>query len=71
MYAKAKKRRGQLDDHELDGSTISRILVETVWDLVQTKCSLCRRLEKRGDLILSCCYRNRLKKVGEEKDLHT
>ena len=44
-----------------------RILVETVWDLVQAKCSLCWWIEKCGGLVWRCCPRNLQEKVGEEK----
>ena len=46
FYAKVNGERGQLDDHEQDRLITSRILVGTVWKFVQTKCSLCWRMEK-------------------------
>ena len=34
-------RRGQLDECGQGGLITSRILIETAWDFVQAKCSLC------------------------------
>ena len=44
-------RIGQLDDHEQDGLVMLRILISTVWDSVQVKCSLRWWNEKCGGLI--------------------
>ena len=59
--------RGQLKDHEQDGLILLRILVGTVWDFIQAKCSLCWLIKRCGGLIWSCCYHNLLGKADEEK----
>ena len=59
--------RSQLEDNEQDGLIISRILVGTVWDFIQAKCSLRWGIERCGGLIWSCCPRNPLGKAEEEK----
>ena len=45
----------------------NRILVGTIFDFVQAKCSLCSWIERFGGLIWSCCLRYAQKKSGEEK----
>ena len=55
--------RGQLDHYGLDGLITSKILVDIVWNFVQTKCSLYWLTEKCGGLIRSCCLRNPAEKV--------
>ena len=50
--------RGQVYNHEQDDLITLRILVGTIWDFIQAKCSQCCWIERCGSLNWSCCPRN-------------
>ena len=61
--------RGELDGYEQDGLVISRILVGTVLDFIQTKCSLCWRIESVAALSGAAAPATLKKKRVKKKEL--
>ena len=66
LFAEVSGKR-PVGHRKQDGLIISRIVVGTVWDFIQAKCSLCWWVGRCNGLICSCCSRNPRGKASEEK----